>query len=335
MLHAAVRFRPCRERLQCRAYEFSLCADSLFHILSSRNAAMHAIICGMKRFIAFGEILFDCFNDHSVLGGAPLNVAYHAASLGMDSMIISAVGDDELGHIAIESIKEKRIDTSSIAILRDVPTGRADITMNGKDADYEFNCPAAWDEIPYPEHLPECTDVIYFGTLAQRSRKSRKTLKEVLSSVKAGHVFFDVNIRKDFYTREIIEEGLRAATILKMNEDELPLISSLLGIGGNSIERLISGYSLEMILLTEGKKGTTLYSSDGSVLHQDTRNVAIVDTVGAGDSLSGGFIAALVSTGDKKKAVRLGSMLADFVVTRSGGTPEYTKEVKEAFRLSF
>ena len=120
-----------------------------------------------------------------------------------------------------------------------------------------------------------------------------------------------------------------------MNEDELPLISSLLGIGGNSIERLISGYSLEMILLTEGKKGTTLYSSDGSVLHQDTRNVAIVDTVGAGDSLSGGFIAALVSTGDKKEAVRLGSMLADFVVTRSGGTPEYTKEVKEAFRLSF
>ena len=99
----------------------------------------------MGSFLAFGEILFDCFADHNVLGGAPLNVTYHAASLGLDARIVSAVGNDSLGDEALAEISAKGIDSSLVAVLGGIPTGRADITMVGKNADYEFNCPAAWD----------------------------------------------------------------------------------------------------------------------------------------------------------------------------------------------
>ena len=288
----------------------------------------------MGSFLAFGEILFDCFADHNVLGGAPLNVTYHAASLGLDARIVSAVGNDSLGDEALAEISAKGIDSSLVAVLDGIPTGRADITMVGKNADYEFNCPAAWDCIPLPEGLPSSIDVLYFGSLAQRGEISRRTLASLLSAVDARHIFFDVNIRKNFYSREIIEHSLDAATILKVNDEELPLIAALLGIKSeDSVSAIMERYRLEMLLLTEGRKGTTLYCDDGCIIHQDISDVKVVDTVGAGDSLSGGFIATLAKTGDREEAVRMGSLLADYVVTQSGGTPAYSSEVRAIFGL--
>ena len=273
-------------------------------------------------FLSFGEILFDVFPDKATLGGAPLNVAGHMSKLGLKGEILSAVGKDELGDRAIEEITGLGLSTECISRL-DYETGKAMITLNGKNADYEFNNPAAWDMIPL-SNLPEKVSLIYFGTLAQRNQVSRNTLKEVLSTVSSRHRFFDVNIRKHFYSDDIIREGVEAATILKLNDEEEDIVLDALGIeerGYKGIEEIYKKYSLDLVLLTKGKEGTMCYKDKW--YRVPCSPVPVVDTVGAGDSLSAGFLASYIKTGDLLKSLLVGSHVADYVVTQRGAIPEY------------
>ena len=278
-------------------------------------------------FIAFGEILFDCFESKRTLGGAPLNVSAHLTKLGLNGMIISAVGDDQLGNDALKEIRALGLSTDGISIISGAETGRADITLNGKNADYAFNYPSAWDKIPVPKDIESHTRLLYFGTLAQRNDVSRSSLREILSRTSAEHVFFDVNIRKSFYSKGIIIEGLEKATILKMNDEEVPII--LKEAECRSIKELGKLYSIPAIMVTEGKNGTTVFLDDDTVIHQDAASVEVVDTVGAGDSLSAGFLASLLKGKDIKEALRIGSLIADFVVTKQGAIPEYDDELQK------
>ncbi len=277
-------------------------------------------------FLNFGEILFDVFKDYRKLGGAPLNVAAHLSLLGGKGAIISALGRDEMGCEALAMIKSFGLDTSNIK-LSSYETGRADITLNGKNADYTFNSPCAWDDITLSTTLPKAVDVIYFGTLAQRSETSKNTLKTILDTLSSKHVFFDVNLRKEFYSIDILRYGISKATILKMNNEEWPIIKKALGI--EKVEELFS--SVEMVLITKGKEGTDLYTK-GCIYHQDCSSVKVVDTVGAGDSLSAGFLYTLIETGDAKRALKVGSHLADYVVSHEGAIPEYDEKLKRTLK---
>lgn len=275
----------------------------------------------MNDFMAFGEILFDCFEDgRSVLGGAPLNVTYHMSRLGMDSSIISALGRDVLGLRALEEMKSLDVDTSRVAVLDDRATGRADITLCDGDADYTFNSPAAWDDIQLPQDLPSHVGCMYFGTLAQRSAVSRHSLMRLLETVDAGMVFYDVNIRKDFYSRDLLAWSLSMADVLKVNGDELPLICSTFE---TDEESLMKEYGLEMMIVTQGAQGSTLYLPNGTRHHQTPSPCNVVDSVGAGDSLCAGFIATMLRTGDPVRALEVGTMIADYVITQRGATPGY------------
>ena len=207
-------------------------------------------------FISFGEILFDVFPDKATLGGAPLNVAGHLTKLGLNGYILSAVGDDELGKRAISEINNLGLNTEKISTLN-YETGKAIITLNGKNAEYEFNMPCAWDNIPLLP-LPEHVSLIYYGTLAQRGN-SKQTLKELLNKVSSDHRFFDVNIRKHFYSDEIIKEGVENATILKLNDEEVDIVLDALKLkmrGYRGLEELAKSYNLDLVLLTKGKEGT-------------------------------------------------------------------------------
>lgn len=275
-------------------------------------------------FISFGEILFDVFGDSAKLGGAPLNVAAHMTKLGLDGLIISAVGDDELGRRALKEVGEIGLSTAGIKISSN-PTGRADIVLVDHSADYTFNYPCAWDDVTFDSALPEAVDIIYFGSLVQRSETSRRSLEKLLSSVKAKIVFFDVNIRKTFYTDDILLAGLKNATILKVNDEEIDLI---LKVGkADDIRALMEKYSLDMVLLTLGANGSTLYTKSGEI-HQDSHVEKLVDTVGAGDSLSSGFLATLTRTNDPELALKVGGTLADFVCGQRGAIPQYDDELK-------
>lgn len=275
----------------------------------------------MNDFMAFGEILFDCFEDgRAVLGGAPLNVTYHMSRLGMNSSIISALGRDALGLRAFEEMKSLDVDTSRVAVIDGRSTGRADITLCGGDADYTFNSPAAWDDIPLPHALPSHVGCMYFGTLAQRSAVSRSSLMRLLETVDADMVFYDVNIRKDFYSRDILTWSLSRTDVLKVNGDELPLICSTLE---TDEEFLMKEYGLGMMIVTEGARGSTLYLPNGTRHHQTPSPCNVVDSVGAGDSLCAGFIATMLRTGDPVRALEVGTMITDYVITRRGATPGY------------
>lgn len=272
-------------------------------------------------FISFGEILFDVFPDKATLGGAPLNVAGHLTKLGLNGAILSAVGNDELGKRALNEIEALGLSTDMIATL-DYETGKAIITLNGKNAEYEFNDPCAWDNIPL-QALPENVALIYYGTLAQRGN-SKNTLKELLNSVQSQHRFFDVNIRKHFYSDEIIKEGVENATILKLNDEEVDIVLDALKIemrGYRGLEELFKEYNLDLILLTKGKEGTMCYKNKW--YRVPCAPVEVVDTVGAGDSLSAGFLASYIKTGDLEKSLLFGSHIADYVVTKRGAIPEY------------
>ena len=281
-------------------------------------------------FIAFGEILFDCFMDKKTLGGAPLNVSVHLTKLGLNGQIISAVGNDKLGKEALSEIRTLGLSTDGISMLNGIETGRANIIMKGKNADYSFNYPSAWDCIPVPESIVSHTTLLYFGTLAQRDDISRASLKEILSRVSADYIFFDVNIRKSFYSDEIIKEGLKKATILKMNDEEVPII--LKEADCSSLKELRKKYSIKTIMVTEGKNGTTVFMDDAE-FHQNAGSVEVVDTVGAGDSLSAGFLASLLKGKDIRKALEIGSLIADYVVTKQGAIPEYDDNLKKKLSI--
>ena len=186
--------------------------------------------------------------------------------------------------------------------------------------------PCAWDNIPLLP-LPEHVSLIYYGTLAQRGN-SKQTLKELLNKVSSDHRFFDVNIRKHFYSDEIIKEGVENATILKLNDEEVDIVLDALKLkmrGYRGLEELAKSYNLDLVLLTKGKEGTMCYKDKW--YRVPCAEVEVVDTVGAGDSLSAGFLASYIKTGDLEKSLIIGSHIADYVVTKRGAIPEYDEEL--------
>ncbi len=282
-------------------------------------------------FVAIGEILFDVMNKDATLGGAPLNVASHVKKLGSQSTIVSAVGDDELGRRARREIAALGVSTENIQTST-YPTGRADVVLTDGNADYTFNEPCAWDDISYPSRIPQKVDALYWGTLVQRGAKSRETLKKLIAQTQAPLRFYDVNIRKHYYTPEILKDGITHATILKMNEEEVGIVSKAIGIQETApeeaIKRILAAYPVEKVLLTLGKEGCALFSKEGKTLRRSCWKVNVVDTVWAGDSLSAAFISTLLKGGTLEEALEKGTLLANYVCEHSGAIPEYDEAIK-------
>jgi len=239
------------------------------------------------RVVSFGEILFDVIGGVPYLGGAPLNLAAHLRKQGAETTLISAVGNDPLGRDALEQIGKLGLDTGTIAVLDGFPTGTVTVLLDErKVAAYDFAMDTAYDHIPVPGFDTE-VDLFCFGTLAQRSPESRGTLarlREMLDCL----FFYDVNLRQDFYSKEIIEESLYSADIVKLNEDEFPVLAAMFGLPDDP-EELRRRFGLQMVLLTLGPEGCDLYSS-GGVIHSPAVPVKVVSTVGAGDSFSAAFL---------------------------------------------
>lgn len=284
--------------------------------------------------LSFGEILWDVFGDDKTLGGAPLNVLGHIRRLGGNAQIISAVGSDELGEQTVKAIDTLGIDR---AFLRISPygTGQAIVTLKDGIPSYRFNEPAAWDDISLDEAALDKIrndhySVFIYGTLAQRSETSRKTLCTLLDSVDADTFFFDVNLRLDFWSEKSIKRGLERATILKMNDEEVDTIAKLFSAESDELtEKLFALYpDLRVIIVTLGKKGSALYER-GSVHHVPSGSVKVLDTVGAGDSLSAAFLYFISSGRKPAEALEKASLLADYVVTKQGAIPEYDDGIKE------
>lgn len=279
--------------------------------------------------LCIGEILWDIFPDKKVWGGAPANFIFHTAQMGANAAAYSAVGNDDLGKEISQAVKECGINLK--APMLEYPTGVVDITLNEDgSANYEFNSNCAWDYIPLSAeliNLSSSADLIAFGSLAQRSEESRKTIYEALRHRKSScKVLFDINLRQNFYTVEIIRESLNQCDFLKLNEEELPIICDLLKIDKNDI---LSTFNIELMILTLGSEGSSIISKNETST-MSASPCELVDTVGAGDSFTACFIINYLLGMPIKAAQKLASDAAAHVCSHSGATVELPPELKLA-----
>ncbi|HEY7117096.1 MAG TPA: carbohydrate kinase, partial [Tepidisphaeraceae bacterium] len=281
--------------------------------------------------LALGEVLWDLLPGGRQLGGAPANFAYHAAQLGADARIVSAVGDDELGREILDRLRSQSLDTSYVAVDRDHPTGVVTVTLDlAGQPSYTIHEDVAWDYIPTNRGLLDLAakaECICFGTLAQRSRTAREAIRAVLSRVGPNALkILDINFRQDYYDRELVDRSLRAASVLKINEQELEELPTLLGDPDAEIFDRYPG--MELLAVTRGEGGSSLRSSDGThVEHPGYPAVPMVDAVGAGDSFTAALAVGLLRGLPLARINDNANRLASFVCTQPGATPAIPVEL--------
>lgn len=273
--------------------------------------------------LGVGELLWDMLPDGKQCGGAPANVVSHLTRLGIGSAILSAVGDDAPGYELLDFLRSRKVCTDFIGMNR-LRTGVVDVTLENGIPQYEIRRPAAWDDIVLPDSLrkilPRVSAAI-FGTLAQRDPRSRKTIRELLKDI-PDHALkiFDINLRQNFYDEEVIRSSLELADILKINEEELSVVSEIFGIPGDDravMTVLVKRFSLRCVILTLGAKGSRLFDgrsfSDYPVLP-----CKVVDTVGCGDSFLAAWCAAVLKGGSYHDAMLAGTELSAKVAGQHG-----------------
>ena len=286
--------------------------------------------------VGMGEALWDMLPEGRKLGGAPANFAYHVSQFGLDSRVVSAVGDDELGNEILANFAEKQLDCQIEKVA--YPTGTVQVTLDEKGVPcYEIKEGVAWDNIPYTpalENLAKQTHAVCFGSLAQRNAVSRETINRFIDQMPEDEnvlKIFDINLRQHFYSKELIEASLKKSYVLKINDEELVVVGEMFGFADIDFQDkcwiLLAKYNLKMLILTCGTEGSYVFTP-GEVSFLETPQVQVADTVGAGDSFTGAFVAAILSGKTVRDAHRLAVDVSAFVCTQNGAMPELAEELK-------
>ena len=278
--------------------------------------------------VGLGEILWDLLPDGKQLGGAPANFAWHAQCLGAAGAVVSAVGDDELGREILTRLGAMHLDRSHVAVDAGHPTGTVTVTLDaGGKPHYTINEQVAWDYIPAAAAvlaLAGRADAVCFGSLAQRASASRRTIRAFLAAVRPGCIrLFDINLRKPFIDRQAIVESLSFTDVLKLSDDELPVLAELLNLPGAETEFLsavIGRFGLDMVILTKGKYGSRLRTQKADCSRAGVETV-VADTVGAGDSFNAAVTIGLLAGHDIEQINDYANRLAAFVCSQKGATP--------------
>lgn len=278
--------------------------------------------------VGIGELLWDVFPAGKRAGGAPINFVYHATQQGAAGYAISAVGNDNAGTEIIQELERNHIASDYISRV-DRPTGLVLVDLINGIPTYDIIEDVAWDYIPLTDaaiELVKQADAICYGTLAQRSPESHATLNALLSHAPADALrFFDINLRQSYYTKELIEESLKKANVLKINDEELVILRKLFHLKGRANDichTLIDRYHLRYLVLTAGADYSTVYApgEESTIL---TPHVDVADTVGAGDSFSGAFVCAILQGASLREAHLKAVETAAFVCTQLGAWPAY------------
>ena len=288
-----------------------------------------------KKILSFGEIIWDVYPDQRYIGGAPLNFAAHCAGCGLQTALISAVGGDELGNEALARIRELGVRTDLIEVIEEKPTGQCTVTIKRRTPSYRVLTDVAYDHIFLSEDTlgairAESYDALYFGTLIQRSHASRSALCALLESCSIPTVFCDLNLRPGCYDSDSISLCLRNATILKLSDEEEPILrkTGFYECFSNEPEAIAKAIAarygnLKMILITCGEKGSYAYDTKAQIgLRQPIVQVPVVSTVGAGDSFSAAWISAHLDGLPLSICMRKAAELSAFVVSHKDAVPK-------------
>ena len=289
--------------------------------------------------VGIGEILWDMLPSGKVIGGAPANFAYHAQELGESSIVVSCIGNDELGREIISSLEKKDMPTEFLYIDKNHPTGvvSARINKEGKPS-YLIQEEVAWDYIPTSTLMRELafkSAAVCFGTAAQRSQLSRMTIQTFVGLMEQDSIrVFDINLRQNFYSQDVIETSLSLANVLKLNVNELSVVKKLLRLNGDEkkiLNELSRKYSLNLIALTRGREGSILFT-EGKTSNHEGHKINVEDTVGAGDAFVAGLVTGMLRGYELDDLNNKANRVASYICSKHGATPSLTNEIRKLFK---
>lgn len=282
------------------------------------------------KVVIFGEMLWDCLPSGPVAGGAPMNVALNLHQLGLNSRLISAIGNDADGQNLLEFLNSFEIPTDLIQTNFEYETSR--VLVDNSDPEnikYTIVSPVAWDFIQWNEEMDQAVedaDAFVFGSLGVRNTESLKTLLHLLRHPVLR--VFDANLRPPFYDFEVIETLLGYADVLKINEDELVIFADYFKTEP-TVESLCAHldqhFPMEIICVTRGSKGALIYQK-GVITEHPGYKVKVEDSIGAGDAFLSGFVKTYLDDKSPEEILDFACKLGAFVATQKGGTPRYSAE---------
>ncbi|BDB55943.1 carbohydrate kinase family protein [Flavobacterium ammonificans] len=288
------------------------------------------------KIVCFGEVLFDVFPTHTKIGGAPLNVGLRLASLGIETQIISRIGQDAKGKELLDFIEANDVSTTYIQTDSHFSTGEVTVKLDEKgSASYTINYPVAWDKIeatPEAHDIVSFADAVVFGSLVCRDTASYQSLLSLLNVAK--YKIFDVNLRAPFYTKELLSDLMNKADFIKFNDDELYEISANLGSPYHSLEQnmqfIAEKTNTQHICVTKGSHGAVLFYND-QLFYNSGYKITVADTVGAGDSFLAGLLSKLLAGIAPQEAINFACALGALVAQEEGANPKISKESIKAF----
>jgi fructokinase len=283
------------------------------------------------KIVGLGEILWDLLPDGKRLGGAPANFAYVANALGNDGIILSRVGDDAPGREILEELKAKNLSTGQIQIDADRPTGGVSVSLEDGQPNYKIHENSAWDYMKLSDDWREIaleTDAICFGSLAQRTRASRHTIREVVNLTKRLRIF-DVNLRQHFFTSNIVRKSLYVANVVKLNQEELRVVAEMFEIKKlnpvKAAKDLISIFGLKLVCITRGADGSLLVRKNEFSEHAGLK-IEVVDAIGAGDAFTAALAHGLLRGWNLDKINEFANRIGAFVASQTGAMPDFPEE---------
>jgi len=278
--------------------------------------------------VGLGEVLWDVFPDRKLLGGAPANFAFHAKQLGHEGIVVSRVGNDAAGREILRELSIRGVPTESIQVDPVRPTGTVQVTVASDGVpSFVITPDVAWDYLaaePALVELMKRADAVCFGTLAQRSPTSRSTIETLLDGA-GGMKVFDINLRQNFWSPELIERGLRRSQVAKLNEDELETLQrlELAPSSGNTVtccRALLKKYGLRLVALTRASRGALLVADDQVVDHPGVQ-VRVADGVGAGDAFAAAMVDALLKGRALVEVAGFANRIGAYVASQPGAMP--------------
>jgi fructokinase len=287
------------------------------------------------KIIGIGEVVWDCFANEKKLGGAPINFCYFAQQLGAQAIPITAIGKDALGDETLNQLQRSGLNLDYIT-RNDFPTGQVLVTLDQAGIpQYEIVEHVAWDAIASTSDILKViydADAVCWGSLAQRGESAREAILTMVDHLPDEALkVFDINIRQHFYSKPLIEGSLKRANVLKLNEEELPLLINLLSLPkeyDQAITKLIGLYGLKWVIFTQGAVCSGIYEQGGEVSHMMTPRVEVVDTVGAGDSFTASFVVALLSGATIQEAHRKAVEVSAYTCTQRGAINPLPEKMK-------
>jgi len=275
--------------------------------------------------ICFGEILWDLLPSGKVAGGAPMNVAFQLKQLGVSVGMISRVGKDDLGDEILRFLQEKKVPTDFVQRDQTHPTGTVKVEWDKKGHPvYEIVPTVAWDFIEADHQAIEAVknaQVMVFGSLVSRCETSKNALLTLMENARLR--VLDVNLRKPFFSKDLLVELLQKAQIVKMNDDELAIISTWLGFAGEEeqqMSRVKSHFQLDLLIVTRGEKGALTLGATGLCRHPGCC-IEVADTIGSGDAFLAGYLSKFLSKNTPDECLDFACRMGAFVATQRGGTP--------------